>query len=264
MVVFQGVLLFLLVISVLYLAPVAVAEPLSGGFLRVEHASSKGSSYSYRSVENPHLWSGSILGSAYYAYDSQKASLFIRPQDGKFVYRVNIPERLKGLLPAKLEKVGEGVPIAGYDTTQWRLSVLGELCADIFTSTKAAEDLGLTFVDQNRINQGLREAFSKPKHTENKCDNFDVGAALGNIVGYALAIGGKDGDIGVLGIKKVASPPVEYIKARKTVFTIPLNDKARKELLLTTVSADERDQLEQLTAGASPKALIQILQARQK
>ena len=217
-------------------------------------------SQSFRVAEKGRtIWSMSIPYKLYYAYDSASNEFVVSEVDDATVYAINLKERVEKVPQAIVEKVGAGITLLGYPTTQWRIFSLGALCGDVFTSPQAAENLGLNYADQTRIAQGVAEALSKPPLSNDKCENFVVKPALGKIMGYALAFSGRMGEGRISSINANADMPRQFVKPSDMAKAQVLTDSIRKELLLGMFPAHERGQIESLMQGKTAQETMKLL-----
>lgn len=205
------------------------------------------------------IWSMYIPNLFNYAYNSGTYEFVVRLPLKDDVYAVNLMDRVKRVPEALVEKVGEGITLLGYPTTQWRVYSLGELCGDVFTSTQAAENIGLNYADQTRIGQGVAEAMSKPALTDQKCENFTVKPALGNVMGYALAFSGRVGEGRVTAINANIDLPNSFINPDDMAQAQEFNAEARKEFLLSAVPLADRANVRAMMVGKSAHETMKIL-----
>lgn len=200
----------------------------------------------------------------YYAYEKQTNGFFVKiPQQGQ-IYGINLLQRIDSVPEAIVEKVGIGLDLLGYKTTQWRIYSLGQLCADVFTSTDAAENMGLNFADQLRIRQGLAEVFSTPKLTDDKCENFIIKPALGGIMGLALAYSGRMGEGRIKNIQANAELPKDFITPSLSKTAKPIDDATRKEVILLALPVENRPQMRKLFENSTAEQAIKMLGAMRR
>jgi len=195
----------------------------------------------------------------YYAYNKQTNGFFIKIPENEQVFGINLLKRIEGVPEAIVEKVGTGLDLLGYKTTQWRIYSLGQLCADVFTSTDAAQNIGFDFADQMRIRQGLAEAFSTPKLTDDKCENFVIKPALGSIMGLALAFSGRMGEGRVTNIQAKAEMPNKFITPKASKMALPIDDATRKEVILMAMPAHNRQQMRKLFENTTAEQAVNML-----
>lgn len=233
-------------------------------FTTVEQTTNQGTFYAYHDQEHPSWWFMGIPDVAYYAYNSQRMQFFIRPAHMDVVYQVNILDRLDKLPAAQMKRQEiKGVKIQGYsDLYQWQVKVYNRFCGSVIASQKAAERFRLNFVDQVRISQGLRKAFSQEINRDKPCDDFHIPAVMGRLVGYALALEGRGIKSDVTGIEVKGEKPEDFLTHKQIVKANALDDEGRKNLLLATLPPQDRQELETLTKGQPAKIVIGAIKAR--
>ncbi len=205
------------------------------------------------------IWSMSFDDRFNYAYNSETYEFAVQKVGSDKTYAINLSKRMDQVPPAVVEKVGQGITLLGYPTTQWRVYSLGELCGDVFTSPQAAENLGLNYADQMRIQQGTWEALSREPLLESKCANFAIKPALGKVMGYALAFSGKAGEGRITAIDASTVLPNGRITPIDMMRAKEFDDEARKEIRLTIYSPARQEEFKKLMKGRTTKEAIRLL-----
>lgn len=233
-------------------------------FSVVEQTTNQGTFYAYHDLAHPSWWFMAIPDVVYYAYNSQRMQFFARPAHKDDVYQINLLKRLDKLPAAQMKRQEiTGVDIQGYnDLYQWQVNVYNRFCGSVIASQKAAERFNLNFVDQVRISQGLRTAFSQEIDRSKPCDDFHIPAVMGRLVGYGLALEGRGIKSDVTGIEVEGEKPDEFLTHKQIAGAVPLDDEGRKDLLLATLSPEERSEFEALSQDQSAKVVIGAIKAR--
>lgn len=258
MAVFYHIFTWLMVLTLLPVT--AAASP----FHVVEQTTSQGTFYAYHDQTNPAWWHMAIPGIVYYAYNSNSTAFYIRPAHREAVYQVNLVHRLDKLPAASMKRQEvSGIEIAGYsDLYQWQVHVYNRFCGSVLASQSAAEELRLNFVDQVRISQGLRTAFSQEIDRAKPCDDFHIPSVMGRLVGYGLALEGRGIKSDVTGIETENDLPENYLTREHVKKARPLDDRGRLELLLATLTPEERAAYQAMTADKPVEAVIRAIKAQ--
>lgn len=219
----------------------------------------------YRTTEDGlTLWSMLVPYQFFYSYDKQKNGFYVRLDGEEETYSLNLLSRIDRLPEAKVEKVGPGLPLLGYPTTQWRIYSRGTLCADVFASTGAAENIGLDFSDQIRIYQGVRGVLSFAKMTDDPCENFVIPAAMGRVLGYVLAFSGRMGEGRVTAIHAKKNLPMKYIRPSETKNAKDFETPERIRAILKSLQPERRAEMEEFIKGKTPIDALTFLRYQRR
>ena len=242
--------------------PLAVA--FSADYKVVEQSTNQGTFYAYHNQNTPSWWHMAMPDVAYYAYNSNSTRFYIRPAQSSSVYTVNLVKRLDKLPAAQMRRQDvKGIEIAEYsDLRQWQVHVYNKFCGSVLASKNAAQDLKLNFVDQVRISQGLRTAFSQDIDRNKPCDDFHIPAVMGRLVGYGLALEGRTIKSDVTSINEANDLPENYLTVQQTASAHPLTPEGRLTLLLATLPPQERLSYEKMTGDKPPESIIRAIKAR--
>lgn len=236
------------------------------GYQVIQQTTNQGTFYAYHDQRHPAWWYMAIPDVAAYTYNSSSTAFYIRPAGSARVYQVNLLKRLDKLPAAQMKRQEvSGIDIQDYsDIRQWQVYVYNRFCGSVLASREAADDLRLNFVDQVRISQGLRTAFSQEINREKPCDDFHIPAVMGRLVGYGLALEGRGIKSDVTNIETTNTLPESYLTRTQTDKAVPLSDEGRLELLLATLPPERQVAYERLTGEKPPEAVIRAIQAQYK
>ena len=236
----------------------------SADYTVVEQSTNQGTFYAYHNKNAPAWWHMAMPDVAYYAYNSNSTKFYIRPAQSSSVYTVNLVKRLDKLPAAQMRRQDvEGIKVAGYnDLRQWQVHVYNKFCGSVLASKNAAQDLKLNFVDQVRISQGLRTAFSQDINRKKPCDDFHIPSVMGRLVGYGLALEGRTIKSDVTNINEANDLPENYLTKKQTTSARPLTPEGRLTLLLATLPPQERLSYEKMTEDKPPEGIIRAIKAR--
>ena len=241
-----------------------LSAPMAADYQVVEQATNQGTFYAYHNQEAPQWWHMAIPDVAAYAYNSSSTAFFIRPAGTENIYKVNLLKRLDKLPAARMKRQDvSGVEVAGYqDIHQWQVHVYNQFCGSVLASKAAAEDMRLNFVDQVRISQGLRTAFSQKINRRKPCDDFHIPAVMGRLVGYGLALEGRKIKSDVTAITEADSLPEDYLTREQIKTAKPLSAQGRLDLLLAALPPERREVFKKRAANQPAEAVIRAVQAQ--
>lgn len=251
------------VFTIWLMASLACLTAHAENFRVVEQTTNQGTFYAYHNHTEPNWWHMAVPEVAYYLYNSSRMAFYIRPAQSDNIYQVNLLKRLDKLPAAKMKRQEvDGFSIENFnDLKQWHVYVYNQFCGSILASQNAADDFRLNFVDQVRISQGLRTAFSQNINRNKPCDDFHIPAVMGRLVGYALAIEGRKIKSDVSSIRKENKLPEHYLKVKDIEAAKPLSPDGRLELLLAALDPETRQAYKILTKEKPAESVIHAIKA---
>ena len=201
---------------------------------------------------------GLPIGGQYY-YDAKQSVFYAQtPVTGAAWWRVAPFIDMPYARVAEAQKVGDGPPLAGFPTVQWRISVGGQMCAEVFASTAAAKKFGFGYTALARMNLGFSK-LRAVKAVENPCIAFEFPPALEDLVGLPLKIVTHDGVTEVTAIRTLnqEDAPTLPEEAKQAQ---PVTDDAQKIFLQNELPPDVAKGYEQTRQQLPPELQKRVLQ----